>query len=538
MAVRGGYRVPLSENGSGKTLGEALGERGYPVKKEGFYFLPIGKIKSYERTKEPARLDTELMPVVPVRFLEPEGKRLGHLRTGWLYIFVDGHLWRELRIFHDEADRFGPVGRESWVYHDVDLAYYQGRDVRPSASKPTRRAVVELPRRMEGRAVRVEVAYSEVQWSWEYICRLGGMSPEDPRYVAEYHLHQRYRDVRVDEDLRRTRLQRLDLEGYVHEDKSEEEVRRGYLMPIAQAHRENNPEGGSLQTQARQTLYHLIPPKASTRKPLVERKLPVLVLLDPLGVADRLYQNFLYKYVSYAGWMEEYTPAAREQDPDSGFAPDGRRVSHPPATRYKKLILARYVKAVLDSNPELNKDKNLVDEVSVRAEIKWFEKSRAEYERELENRAKALVSYLERDAVNSALPLEPDSVAAALLDYHLGPAMLDHHRGSERVGRGLSRLAAYLEQVDQTGVGQEFLVRQLKDRNSLINRALRAALTDKLENEIEKRKPDGDEGRVQVKLPEDVNQWQDYVARTYGIAHQVQKSLADMVGLLARPYRV
>ena len=203
------------------------------VGEEGAYFLPLGWVKSYPRTEEPARKDLALMPVVPVRFLEPEGKRLGHLRSGYLYIFVNGHLWREL----------GVVDGEGWVYHDVDLAYYQGRDIRPYGAVPTRKGFVELPRRLEGEGVRVEVAYSEVQWSWEYICRLGGMSPEDPRYVADYHLHRDYRDIGVDEGLRRARLQRVDVEGYVHEDKSAEEVRRGYLMPIAQAHRENNVAG-------------------------------------------------------------------------------------------------------------------------------------------------------------------------------------------------------------------------------------------------------------------------------------------------------
>src|SRR5690554_954077 len=86
------------------------------------------------------------------------------LRPGYLYVFFDNRLWRELEI--------GPDGKLS----DVDLMHFreqaEGGDLpneRPSAGDWL--DDILLPAMLQGQATlhRVRLAYSEIAWSWPYI---------------------------------------------------------------------------------------------------------------------------------------------------------------------------------------------------------------------------------------------------------------------------------------------------------------------------------------------------------------------------------
>jgi LysM repeat protein len=91
------------------------------------------------------------------------------LRPGWLYIFVDGYLWHEYQI------------TDSGRFKDVDLHTWQTVDERP-AQGVSQKGIV-LPTRWSNTETEVQIAISEIQWSWARICSLGGMNPEDPRLV-------------------------------------------------------------------------------------------------------------------------------------------------------------------------------------------------------------------------------------------------------------------------------------------------------------------------------------------------------------------
>ena len=101
-------------------------------------------------------------------------------RDGWVYIYVDGHLWRE--VYVDEEAK----------YHDVNLKTMAGLPAvtQYTSNEGTRRPTAGgsdtllLPHRLGAKTVKVEVAWSKVQWSWYQVCMLGGMDPKDPR-VAE-----------------------------------------------------------------------------------------------------------------------------------------------------------------------------------------------------------------------------------------------------------------------------------------------------------------------------------------------------------------
>ncbi|MGQ4877217.1 toxin VasX [Billgrantia sp. LNSP4103-1] len=86
------------------------------------------------------------------------------LRPGYLYVFFDNRLWRELEV--------GPDGKLS----DVDLEHY--REQAERGETPNERGSegewlddILLPAMLQGQATlhRVRLAYSEIAWSWPYI---------------------------------------------------------------------------------------------------------------------------------------------------------------------------------------------------------------------------------------------------------------------------------------------------------------------------------------------------------------------------------
>ncbi len=521
----------------GRLLEEALRENGYPVD-SGDYCIPLGETACLSRDDTATGSDVEIMQVTPVRFLEPEGTKLAHLRPGYLYVYVDGHLWRELKVDTETNHDLRDIG--SWMFYDVDLARYQGWDVRPYSRDGGQRGIIALPRKIAGETPKVEVAYSEVQWSWEYICRLGGMAEDDPRYLADYAPNRRFAGIAVDENLRKSRLQSIDLAGYVESDKSPEQIRKGYLLPVSQAHRENNPESdNTLSTQLKQTLPFFLPPYNGSDFAIANAKLPVLVLHDPLGVADELYSRFAYEYLRYADWMEEYGTEGKPESGGTGETASGLKYARPPASRYKKVMLARYVTAIVDANPSL-KEKELVDHESARRELEYFETERKKREAELETRAGEVVAFLEGDGGAPTLPLPPESLAAGLLDYGLEPGRTWQIAGSERGGEGMQRYADWLQWLNQTSVGHEFLVRQMETEDSLTRLVFQAVQTPELQAALEDEAGgnDANQPRCHPGEPPASDAWLAQIRDAYGVTKTVWTAFIDLVELLARPWRV
>ena len=91
----------------------------------------------------------------------------GFMPEGWLYIFVNGHLWHEYEI---DADG---------LFRGINLQYQQTLDHRRATGIPSQQIV--YPTIMEGEECTVQIAFSQVQWSWARLLSLGGMSPEDVR---------------------------------------------------------------------------------------------------------------------------------------------------------------------------------------------------------------------------------------------------------------------------------------------------------------------------------------------------------------------
>lgn len=92
------------------------------------------------------------------------------LRAGWVYVFMNGFLWRELKVLE---------GGTSSQFSEVDLQAQAGQDRRPATGHNT--PLLLLLARLNNAPTIIELAFSDTQWSWPRINYFGGMEPSDPR---------------------------------------------------------------------------------------------------------------------------------------------------------------------------------------------------------------------------------------------------------------------------------------------------------------------------------------------------------------------
>lgn len=114
-------------------------------------------------------------PIIPVTRLHAHNPPLGApkshlapLRSGYVYIFQQGRLWRELEV--------SPAGSDAQIFRDIRISDYRNpgqagltEDRRPAVGKPL--DAVWLPLAAMNRSVMadIQMAFSEVQWSSERI---------------------------------------------------------------------------------------------------------------------------------------------------------------------------------------------------------------------------------------------------------------------------------------------------------------------------------------------------------------------------------
>lgn len=250
--------------------------------------IPLPPVRA-QPVAEESRSALELRAFVPVTVDERGG--LTALPNGWLYIFIDGHLWREIRVtssvYHARAKEEVSA---AYAFSDVDLLRWQGRDDR-AATGANQHGPLLVPTALDGQPLRVSVAFSPLPWTWAYLRRMGGMNPRDPRYIAAQHGEDALPPPgdNIPTELRpdpRKRLQDLQLAEYgaaamelpaplppdsTEAPSAERFAPVGYLVP-AQAALERYP--------------HSLTPAASVAA--TRPKLPFAVIADPVGLALRL----------------------------------------------------------------------------------------------------------------------------------------------------------------------------------------------------------------------------------------------------------
>ena len=126
--------------------------------------------------------------------------------NGFYYIFVNGYLWREIAAV------------DNGCLSEVDLANEFGKNERIYTGLLTQ--TILLPKKINGLNCEpgslsnptVQVAFSIVQWSWQYIVSLGGLYKDDPRQksgnaTAPTHVENQG----LADSLRNARCQQIDL---------------------------------------------------------------------------------------------------------------------------------------------------------------------------------------------------------------------------------------------------------------------------------------------------------------------------------------
>ncbi len=119
-----------------------------------------------------AKLSEEVQALVDHAWL-PENNP--SLMSGWLYLFKDNFLWREIAV-------------NDGLYEEVDLNQYAGKDIRPSSGVGA--TDILLVHKTNNTIVENRIVYSPVQWSWPRINYYGGMDSNDVRVSDESLLSQ------------------------------------------------------------------------------------------------------------------------------------------------------------------------------------------------------------------------------------------------------------------------------------------------------------------------------------------------------------
>ncbi|EAR10839.1 hypothetical protein [Reinekea blandensis] len=169
------------------------------------YLIPVRKETPVLKAEKP---DTWPLMLIPVDFCRhtdlrdwcndgTEPTQRDALRDGWLYLFVDGYLWREVKVLNGH-------------YYDINLQRCFGKSETLRPHSGTRLSSLVIPYRYEGDFIEVKAAFSDTQWSWVTIQKLGGMNPEDPRYKD---LPEELSSIAPDNDYIDTRLTLLDFAG-------------------------------------------------------------------------------------------------------------------------------------------------------------------------------------------------------------------------------------------------------------------------------------------------------------------------------------
>lgn len=243
-----------------------------------FCRIPLGRqLQTCPKDKESAGWDTILVPVIPRCYLGEQPDRLEttyprsdmETRTGWLYIYLDGRLWRELQVLPEGGVK------------DVNLAYDKGRNQRTATASGD--YVILLPYQINGKKPLIEMCYSEVQWDWARIDAMGGMAEDDPR-----QRHGKAVPVGGNADaarLRGQRMQRIDLSEYPKFSRTDGPVGGADEFPMA------------LRKRKHLRAWH-------------DSGLPVVYLHDPIGVAKSLASELYACKLRYLNGRDQAAEAA------------------------------------------------------------------------------------------------------------------------------------------------------------------------------------------------------------------------------------
>ena len=191
---------------------------------DGCSLLPLGYTESYTLENPPddenkpnfinvklklftePSLDKSKARSAQFQILGEDGRPVSE-SNGFYYIFVNGHLWREIAAV------------DNGCLSEIDLGREFGKNERKASGIRTQTVII--PKKTNGlncepsalETPTVEIAYSVVQWSWQYIVSLGGLYKDDARQRgANAKAPTQVEDQNLANRLRSARCQRIDLD--------------------------------------------------------------------------------------------------------------------------------------------------------------------------------------------------------------------------------------------------------------------------------------------------------------------------------------
>ncbi len=462
-----------------RSLYDALTPRGY-VARQGRYWIPVTTSRASLDSPSPEQC-AELTAIAPLR--RNANGALAPLRNGWLYVFVNGRLWREVYC-RGKNRRFNERDYYQFErFEEVNLATKQGVDVRAPSALLDKAALVVPTSLPDDSAPQVHLAFSEVQWTWEYLCRLGGMSADDPRVIPE--IYQRYEGIEVDAAMQQERLQLLQLADFPTAVANPAE---DLVIPIDKAF--ESDEGVGLLHHLGQRNY-----VSQNQKNLLDSGIPAVVIHDPLGEAKDWAVQLHDTVERFAGWASQN--------------------AHPHT-------VAQYATQLIDENPDYAEQ---VRYGAIEEFMERYEREKSEFQEQQARYTDALLECLQRVEA-------PNSVLSVFSDYQLNDA---HESPRYRhVGEKGAECWAFLtEMLSDSHNGFRFLRQQLEDEESITNQCLRVFDNPQLEN-ISGPDPQANE-EYQYQAVQRRSDWRNQVKNTVKLTDLGYKALEHLLGTLARP---
>ena len=237
--------------------------------------IPLVKeFDSVAKSTKQEMWDTVLLPVRLLRYASEAANKdeTAMVEPGWVYVFKDGKLWRELEIINE-------TGYMPGLLREVDLAFEAGKDVRLADSQIQNTLL--LPYKINGETPAIEICYAPVQWSWSYVCAMGGMDDDDPRLVGAAQKRVQQNTGSEQSGLRDKRMQTLDLSAY--------EGASGFAKKPHIGGIEQFSQGGSAS---------LDDPDKDILRSIKDSGMGVVYLFDPLSIADQYDMEIIRAYES------------------------------------------------------------------------------------------------------------------------------------------------------------------------------------------------------------------------------------------------
>lgn len=151
-----------------RSFGLAITMKGEPSP----MLLPLNtQVQPYKETTEKKEWDNVVVAIKPMRCFSASGEKHNNaelLRNGWLYVFWQGNLWRELEVKENSALR---DVRVDWYRRQYQFGLHKSDDVREAEGHWLTNVWVpyKLENQYQLKRKGIRIAFSETQWSWGQI---------------------------------------------------------------------------------------------------------------------------------------------------------------------------------------------------------------------------------------------------------------------------------------------------------------------------------------------------------------------------------